>query len=176
MDELDETEQDVRDAFEDLRMAAGAEPQQRRALKAVLNELYRLQEYRLGPTKVKGKKRRRANKKAYFGHAESCDSGKVTLGVVYLRGVLTHHLTKPVQPVMQQLYPGETVHPGPDVYPGPNIAWISAAELKLFHKPDPEFAKSEPYYISHVGGHLVLPTIRQAIEFLLADPVIVTLK
>jgi hypothetical protein len=64
MREFDETAEDLRAAFDHLRAAGGEEPRQRRALKAVLNELYRVQEYRCVRDKV--------NKRAYFAHAESC--------------------------------------------------------------------------------------------------------
>jgi hypothetical protein len=49
-----------------------------------------VQEYRGGRDKV--------NKRAYFAHAESCDPGKITLGIMFLRGVLTHHVIKQVRP------------------------------------------------------------------------------
>jgi hypothetical protein len=166
--EFDETADDLRAAFEDLRAAGGEQPRQRRALKATLNELYRAQEYRFGRDKI--------HKKAYFTHAESCDAGKVTLGIVFLRGVLTHHLIKQVQPTRQPLYPSENLYPSEDLFPGTNYVWISGADLQKVHTPEPQFAKAQPYYDSHVGGRLMLPTIRQAIDFLLADPVIVKLK
>jgi hypothetical protein len=51
MQEFDETADDLRAAFRHLREAAGEEPRRRRALKAVLNELYRVPEYRLGRDK-----------------------------------------------------------------------------------------------------------------------------
>lgn len=63
MREFDETAEDLRAAFDDLRAAGGEEPRQRRALKAVLNELYRVQEYRCGRDKV--------NKQAYAGAGKS---------------------------------------------------------------------------------------------------------
>jgi len=167
MREFDETADDLRVAFEDLRTAGGDEPHHRRALKAVLNELYRVHEYRLGRDKI--------HSNVYYPHAKSCDVGKVTLGILYLRGVLTHHLIKQVPPTSEPLYPSENLYPSEDLFPGANFVWISGADLNKVHTPDPQFAKSQPFYDSHVGGQLMLPTIRQAIDFLLADPVVVKL-
>jgi hypothetical protein len=112
MREFAETAEDLRAAFDDLRAAGGEEPRQRRALKAILNELHRVQEYRCGHDKV--------NKRAYFAHAESCDPGKVTLGIVFLRGVLIHHVIKQVRPTKQPLNPSEDLSPSEDLNPGSN--------------------------------------------------------
>jgi hypothetical protein len=174
VDEFDETVEDVRAAFDTLRAAGSAQPQQRRALRAVLNELYRLQEYRLGY--VVPDDRGRANAGPYFARAASCDPGRTILGILYLRGVLTHHLTKPVEPSTEPLYPSATLYPGENVHPGQNLTWISGPELQAVHTPQDRYARHESYYIGHVGNHLVLPTIQQAIEFLTTDPVIVTMK
>lgn len=168
MQEFDETADDLRYAFKELQVAGTAEPRHRRALKAVLNELYRVQEYRLGRKKV--------HRGAYFAHAKSCDAGKVTLGVTFLRGVLTHHLIKQVQPTTQLQYPSEDAYPGKYRFPGTNFVWITGAELSSKHTPDPGFAGNQPYYNSHVGGQMMLPTLEQAIDFLLTDPVVVTFE
>jgi hypothetical protein len=168
MREFDDTAEDLHAAFDDLRAAGGEEPRQRRALKAVLDELYRVQEYRCGRDKV--------NKQAYFAHAESCDPGKVTLGIVFLRGVLTHHVIKQVRPTKQPLYPSEDLFPSEDLSPASNFVWISGTDLLKVHTPEPQFANAQPYYDSHVGGQLMLPTIRQAMDLLLADPVVVKLE
>jgi hypothetical protein len=127
-----------------------------------------VQEYRFGRGKV--------HQKAYFAHAESFDAGKVTLGIVFLRGVLTHHLIKRVGPTSQPLYPSDDLYPSEDLFPGTNFVWTSGAELSKGHTPEPQFKTGEQYYGSHVGGHLMLPTIRQAIDFVITDPVVVTLK
>jgi hypothetical protein len=168
MSEFDETVDDLRDAFDELREAGDEQPRHRRALKAILNELYRVQAYRFGRGEV--------NKKAYLAHAESCDPGKVTLGIVYLRGVVTHHLIKQVQPTSQPLHPSGDLYPSEDLYPGSNFAWISGTDLGMLHSPEPRFARSQSHYDSHVGDQLMLPTIRQAIDFLLTDPVTVTFE
>jgi hypothetical protein len=168
MSEFGETADDLRAAFDDLRAAGGEQPRQRRALKAVLNELYQVQEYRLGRDNV--------NQDAYFAHAESCDPGKVTLGIVYLRGVLTHHLIKQVRSTSQPLHPSGDLYPSEDLYPGSNLVWISGTDLSKVHTPEPRFAKAQPHYDSHVGGQLMLSTIRLAINFLLTDPVAVTFE
>ena len=165
MSEFDDAAEDLRAAFAELQEAKDEQPRQRRALKTVLNELYRVQEYRLGRNKV--------NQPAYFAHAEADDSGRVTLGIVYLRSVLTHHLVKPASPAMRSLFPSENLFPGNDVFPGENFEWITAAELDQVHTPDPRFAKGKPFYDTYVGGRLTLQTIRQAIDFLLADPTVV---
>ncbi|MCA1695511.1 MAG: hypothetical protein LC749_12695 [Actinobacteria bacterium] len=162
--EFDDTAEDLRAAFDNLRAVGGEEPHQRRALKTVLNELYRVQEYRCGCNKV--------NKQPYFAHAESCDPGKITLGIVFLRGVLTQHVIKQVRPTKQPLYPSEDLSPSDDLSSGSNFVWISGTDLLEVHTPEPQFANVQPYYNSHVGGQLMLPTIRQAIDFLLTDPVV----
>ena len=127
-----------------------------------------MQEYRLGRNKV--------HQQAYFAHAASCDAGKITLGIAFLRGVLTHHLIKPAQPARQPLYPSKNLYPSGDLFPGANFVWISGADLGKVHTPEPQFAKAKPYYDSHVGGQLMLPTVRATINFLLTDPVIVQLE
>ncbi len=168
MREVDETTEDLHAAFDDLRAASGEHPRHRRALKAVLNELYRVQEYRRGRTKF--------SRTTYYTHAKSCDTGKVTLGVVFLRGVLTHHLIKQVQPTRQPLYPSQDLYPSEYLYPGSNFVWISGTDLLRVHTPDPGHKKDLPYYESHVGGQLMLPTIKQAIDFLLTDPIVAELE
>jgi hypothetical protein len=160
--EFDETVEDLRDAFEQLRAAGASEPGHRRALKAVLNELYRVQAYRLG--------REDAHSTAYYSHAEACDAGKITLGIVFLRGVLTHHLVKQVKPTLKPLYPSPNLYPSEDLYTT-NFVWISGDDLKKVYAPK-RHSPNLGYYETHVGGRMVLPTIRQAINFLLTDPVV----
>lgn len=41
---------------------------------------------------------------------DGCSAGKITQGLVFLRGVLTHHLIKEVEPIPQLLYPGPNLY------------------------------------------------------------------
>jgi hypothetical protein len=82
---------------------------------------------------------------------------------------------KQVRPTKQPLYPSEDLSPSEDLNPGSNFVWISGTDLLKVHTPEPQFANAQPYYDSHVGGQLMLPTIRQAIDFLLTDSVVVKL-
>ncbi|MHA6797538.1 hypothetical protein ACVGVM_29120 (plasmid) [Pseudonocardia bannensis] len=122
---LAETADDLRAAFEQLRNAGGVEPQHRRALKSVLDELYRAREFREGRSKV--------NRPHYTQRVDACVAGKITQGIVFLRGVLTHHLIKEVEPIPQLLYPGPDLYPSQDLFPDANFTWISAAEVKAIH-------------------------------------------
>ena len=101
---VEETVADLDHALADLRAAGEDEVRQRRALKATLDDLYRLRAYREEST-------------AYYGRADHCDPGKITEGITFLRGVLTHHITKPVAPETRLLYPGPKTFPGPDTFP-----------------------------------------------------------
>ena len=152
-----ETVEDLDVTFEELR-GGGDEGQQRRALKATLDNLYRLREHR----------RQAGN---YYARSDSWDAGKVTEGITYLRGVLTHHLTKPVAPRNEPLYPGEGVFPGQDLFPGSNLTWLSADDVLSIHPPDPKRGHVLfDFYRSHVGDQMVLPTVRTARDFLVNDP------
>jgi hypothetical protein len=152
-----ETVDDLNVAFEDLR-GGGDAAQQRRALKATLDNLYRVREHR-----------REAG--GYFARSDSCDSGRVTEGITYLRGVLTHHVAKPVAPERQPLYPGENLYPSEDLFPGSNLTWLSANDVLKVHPPT---TKRDhvlfDFYRSHVGDRMVLPTLRAARDFLVNDP------
>jgi len=112
---------------------------------------------------------------AYAQRVDACGGGKVTQGVVFLRGVLTHHLVKQVEPVPTPLYP--PFYPGPDTFPGANFTWLTTDVLLAIHPdvPKQQVAQFE-HGRSHVAGQMMLPTLRQAIDFLLNDPVIVTLE
>lgn len=157
MSYLQETVEDLNIAFEDLR-AAGDDAIQRRALKATLDNLYRIRAHRLQTPD-------------YYEHSDSCDDGKITEGITYLRGILTHHLTKQVAPLKQPLFPGASVYPSEDLFPGSNLTWLEAAEV-LKECPPPKKGcgkKQADFYRSHVGGQMVLPTIRAARHFLLND-------
>jgi hypothetical protein len=155
---VQETVEDLNVAFGNLQGAGGHQTLQRRALKATLDNLYRLRAHR-------------AEAQTYLRRSDSCDAGRITEGITYLRGVLTHHITKPVAPENQPLYPGDDVYPSEDLFPGTNLTWLDASDVFRM-QPQPAGGQRKvqaEFYRSHVGGRLVLPTIRVAREFLIND-------
>lgn len=163
MSQVLETVDDLDFHFADLREAGGDEARQRRALKATLDNLYRLREHR-------------REKSGYFARSDSCDPGKITEGITYLRGILTHHITKAVAPQRQPLYLSENLYPSEDLFPGSNLTWLGADDVLAMHPPTTKrdhvlFA----FYRSHVGDRMVLPILRAARDFLVTDPQLGTL-
>ena len=95
------------------------------------------------------------------------NEGKIAEGIVFLRGAMTHHLVKQVEPALVDLYPSDTLYPSEDLYPGSNFTWISADEMLAVHNLDGPQGR---LYANHVAGQMMLGTLRVAIQFLLTDP------
>lgn len=169
---LAETAEDLAAAFDALRQAGGREPDHRRALKAVLNELYLVRAFREG----RETNNRPVNRPAYLERVAATDAGKVTQGIVFLRGVITHHLIRRVEPVRQPAYPGPHFVLGPHTFLGSNFCWISTAEIDAQHTvPARQLAQYE-HYRDHVAEQMMLPTLDVTIRFLLEDPDIIELE
>ena len=67
---------------------------------------------------------------------------------------------------------GDDVNPSEDRFPGKNLTWLEASEV-FGLQPPPAGGRRKvqaEFYHSHVGGRLVLPTIRVVREFLISDP------
>jgi len=149
--------------FDRLRQAQDAD-EQRRALRSALETLYSLRVHREGDTQ--------AAKTAYRSHASACQGGRVTEGMILLRGQMMHRVTKRYAPEMKPLYPGPRTFPGNFTYTGENLMWLAPAEmhdqLPLGVVNDPRY----PAYVADVAGLPVLETLQIAREFLVNDPVL----
>ena len=129
MSALADAIKDSKAAFNRLLQARDVD--ERRALRDVLENLYSLRCYREGDTK--------ATKSAYRQRAAACRSGRMTEGVIFLRGEMIHKLTKRYSPEK----------------PDPLSLKVDDSRYRA--------------YESDVAGQPVLETLHTAIEFLEND-------
>jgi hypothetical protein len=157
---------DCKAAFDRLLRAQDAD-EQRRALHDALENLYALRCYREGETK--------ASRTAYWQRAGACRSGRVTEGVILLRGEMMHNITKwhaPQGPAPRKkpLYPGPNTYPGNFTFPGSNLTWLHPTEMRDPLSPKVLGDSRYPAYMADVAGRPVLETLHTAREFLVNDP------
>lgn len=161
----------VEDVIEDLQVAIAdfaaviAEPDasRRRTLRTVLACLYELRVYREGVGGLKS---------AYYSRAGASDEGKVTEGLIWLRGKKTHFLVHDLEPHRAVLYPGENVYPSEDLYPGSNLVWLPATEVSSvpLSKHAAGDLRRRVLYDECVADQPVLAVLRTAARFLVHDP------
>lgn len=162
---FDDEAEDLRVSFDAL-LATNGEPRAfRRVLKSVLDNIYRVREYRQGP---------KGSRHEYWRIRDSSDAGKTTDGIAFLRGVLTHHLTRPVYPVTQPALL-DVMRLDLECL-DENHHWITADEILQVHVLSKFETDSFGFYRSHVAGESVTPTLDTAISFLLDDPRVQTLR
>jgi hypothetical protein len=136
---------------------AGDAGEQRRALRSTLATLYELRCYR------------KDTARSYYSHADNCYPGRVTEGIILLRGQLTHKVARRYLPEERPLHPSATRFPGRHTYPGANLMWLSPNEME---DQLPDRATDDyryEFYCYDVAGTPVLETFQIAIDFLLDD-------
>ena len=150
------------DAEFDRLLHARDTDEQRRALRSVLETLYSLRAHREGG----------AAKAAYRSRASSCHDGRMTEGIVQMRGQLIHNVVRQYSPEERPLLPEPATYTGNYTFPGSNLVWLHPTERKdpLPHDvlADPRY----PFYASTVASQPVLETLQVAREFLVNDPVL----
>lgn len=161
---IDDVFVDFDAAFDRLVQAAGDEAEQRRALDAALDMLYRLREHLKSTMQPAAPNTRNP----YYALAGASSDGRTTEGVVALRGFRTHSVALPVAPKPEPLLPG-SFFPGEHTYPGANLTWVelpakAVAEAKL----KPLTAGALARYRADVQGQMVLYTLKNARGFLRA--------
>jgi hypothetical protein len=142
-------------AIDRLRDAPAASDEQRRGLREALACLYELRVYR---------ERTFTGGEAYWDRADRYDAGKVTEGIVGLRGEMVHKLVR-AESEMRPLYPSEDLRPSDYLYPGENLTWVPPDEMD----PPPQWRSGDrrsTYYETVVAGQPVLPTLDVARHFL----------
>lgn len=147
-------------AFSQLVAAKMDSDEQRRSFDHALDRLYEIRAYREGETgSAKGK---------YRTFAQGATGGRTTEGIVFLRGQKVHNIARAVRPEERDAYPSDTFFPSNWTYPGANLTWLSESELA-----EPLNRKANPtggsYYDNDVAGHLVLPTLDIARNWLVHD-------
>jgi hypothetical protein len=133
------------------------------ALDGVLDYLYRIREYR-----------RHHNVDGIAGYdasARANSSGRITEGVIMLRGKLTHYLMTRIEPRMSELYPGSNLFPGEGILIGMVLRW-PAAGLVLREHPDLLHHAAWCFYESEVGQMPVRITLDAAQDFLLDNAIL----
>jgi hypothetical protein len=138
--------------------------EQRRALRSILETLYSLRCHRLDNTQPVPL--------AYYNRAQACQGGRVTEGIVLIRGQLIHKVTKRHAPEEKDLHPGEDTYPGDFTYPGANLTWLSPTEMRDPLPPDVVGNVRYSAYVADVAGRPVLETLQIARDFLVNDPIL----
>lgn len=156
MTAVDDAFDDFDHEFERLVAAPMSSAEQRRALNASLDWLYRLREH------LKSE----LGAKAYYALADSSDDGRVTEGVIGLRGIQTHSLAQPLAPKHEPLYPGADTFPGNYTFAGSNLTWIDPDTVKGQLDMSKIKADSLDRYRKHAQGKMVLYTLDDARQFL----------
>jgi hypothetical protein len=147
-------------AFERLLHAGGSD-ERRRALSETLDRLYELRGYRESQP---------PSKQDYWTKADRSRPGCITEGIVALRGVKVHDITKEFSPVYQPLCPSENLAPSKYLSPGANLCWLPISQMRSEVLAVLQSRKKTyPYYAGYVAGQIVLPTLAQAREFLVQD-------
>lgn len=108
-----------------IRAAGGDHNEQRRAMVETLAQLYRLHQIRTrGGDKAATSL---YNQKADVSHA-----GRVTQGVLIMRVMVTHEVTRLVIPHVSPLYPSKNLYPGADLYPTTAYpVWLHPTNMTL---------------------------------------------
>ncbi len=163
MSRLTDLATDLDVEFDRLLQAQDAD-EQRRALRNVLEILYSLRCHREEHT--------HPSPSAYRSRASVCHGGRVTEGIILLRGQMMHKVTKRFDPEKRGLYPGPKTYPGKCTFPGSNLTWLHPQEMP--DRMPPEVVNDVRYgaYVADVSGRPVLETLQIAKDFLVNDPVL----
>ena len=162
----EEAAEDFDAAVQQLRAASDA-GEQRRAIKAILDEVYRLREHRwrqLGATVD-----------AYQLVARQHPAGRTVEGLSALRTVPTHSVAELVAviPEMRPLYPAENLFPSQNLYPGGNLTWLETGSMRaapsVLTRSATSSQDTSPYYDSDVAGRPVFQTTADARFWLLTE-------
>jgi len=137
--------------------------EERRALNEAINCLYMLRSHFEGKTKQE--------KDAYYATADASTDGRVSEGLSLLRGRMVHDFTSPLTPKATPLVPGKHLYTSPDLLTGENLSWLrgdSDVEDELVDKTRSSYKYDVvrfSYYKPLVGGHPVLQSLGQALDF-----------
>jgi hypothetical protein len=154
------------DASVDQLRAAIDHGGRRRAIKAILEEVYRLREHRV---------RQVGSIDAYQLMARQHRAGRTVEGLSAVRTVPAHFVAELVTviPEMRALYPSEDLFPSEDLYPGSNLKWLETGAMSTAPSVLTRTATSErdtsPYYDSDVAGRPVYQTMEDARSWLVTD-------
>jgi hypothetical protein len=100
---------DLNAAFQRLLNSGSVPDEERRALRDALACLYELREHRI------------QSASDYFDSTKTSRAGRVTEGIVWLRGRKTHAASARPEPRGVPLYPGDSVYPSEFLFPGANL-------------------------------------------------------
>ena len=145
---------DVDDAFEDLRASGDDDTAQRRAGRAMLGALFEVrEEFRI------------SQGSAYWIEVERGVQGKVTEGILVIRGRMTHGPLNDIRPAFKVAYPGPKFFPSKYAYPGSNLTWLELDDMPPADRAELERRDDNGRYANHVAGYMVLPTLDIARQF-----------
>lgn len=135
---------------------AKTEPLQRRAIREALGHLYTLREFRAGQQN----KRRKIAEPLYLRQADKDPDGRITEGLVFIRGQLVHQVTKLVGvKTTSALSARVTATFGV-------LAWLRLEEMDL----NSSIGDQTEYYKMFVAGRPVIDTLDAARRFLVESP------
>ena len=134
---------------------------ERRNLRTALACIYELRAYREDKGELQI---------AYHLRAKSSSSGRITDGIVWVRGKMTHRLTQARNPGAQPLLPGPRTLTGEYTFPGSNIVWRPATDIMSTTGGNDTEVERRGFYENYVAGQPVLEGLHAAREFLVNDP------
>lgn len=152
---------DVDFAIDRFTDAIGDADAERRALRNALAVIYELRAYREDSGGLRT---------AYHMRAKASNTGRITEGIVWVRGKMTHRLTEARSPSAQPLLPGLSTHTGEYTLPGSNIVWRPSVEVTSQMGGDRTEAERRGFYDAYVAGQPVREGLHSARKFLVNDP------
>ena len=161
----DEAAEDFDIAVDQLR-AANDPGARRRAIKAILDEVYRLREHRWQQV---------GNVDAYQLLARQHRAGRTVEGLSAVRAVPAHFVAQLVSviPEMQPVYPSDDLFPSEDLKPGLNLTWLRTVAMSsapaVLTRSATSARDTSPYYGSDVAGRPVFQTLDDARSWLVTD-------
>jgi len=161
---VDDVIEDLDDALKCFTNSIGSADAERRTLRTALACIYELRVYREGDGPMK---------EAYHSRAALSDNGRITEGLVWLRGKSTHFLMRVKEPEVQVFYPGPNAFPGKDTFPDGNVVWRPAGDIASpppSNKQNATEVNRRKYYEEHAEGQPVLEGLHHARDFLVNDP------
>ncbi len=138
----------------------------RRAIKVILDEVYRLREHRW---------RQVGSIDAYQLLARQHRAGRTVEGLSAVRTVPAHFVAELVAviPEMQALYPSEDLFPSQDLHPGSNLTWLGTGAMStapsVLTRTATSAQDTSPYYDSDVAGRPFFRTLEDARSWLVTD-------
>lgn len=145
---------DLQAAIDRLQQAGTDAVEQRRAFREVLAVLYDLREYR----------KTQHGEAPYYAEADGCLEGRVTEGIIALRGARVHDVTNESRPEPRPLYPSDRLFPGTHLHPGHNLTWRQQTDMTW---PLATWSKKGlSFYDADVAGLPVSQTLAMAQAFL----------